>query len=81
MSELSRLRWLCRRGMKELDVVLCRYLEQHYESASAVDQACFRELLQLSDPELYNLLLGRDDAADPARQRFLEQLRISSGAT
>jgi antitoxin CptB len=30
MTELSRLRWLCRRGMKELDVVMSRYLEQHY---------------------------------------------------
>ena len=75
MSEISRLRWLCRRGMKELDVVLTRYLEHSYETASADDQACFRELLNLPDPELYNLLLGREGTSDPERQRFLERLR------
>ena len=80
MSEMSRLRWLCRRGMKELDVVLSRYLEQRYASASVADQAFFLELLQLPDPELYNLLLGRDDVADPVRRRFLERLRDSTGA-
>lgn len=80
MSEISRLRWLCRRGMKELDVVLSRYLELDYPTASAADQACFRELLQLPDPELYNLLLGRDGASDPERQRFIEQLRKAPGS-
>ena len=78
---MSRLRWLCRRGMKELDVVLSRYLEHRYESAPEVDQACFRELLQLPDPELYNLLLGRDGADDPGRERFLQQLREPSGSS
>jgi antitoxin CptB len=39
MTELSRLRWLCRRGMKELDVVMSRYLEQHYATASGAEQA------------------------------------------
>ena len=72
---MSRLRWLCRRGMKELDVVLNRYLERNYQTAAAADQACFRELLQLPDPELYNLLLGRDQAADPELRRFLDILR------
>lgn len=81
MSELSRLRWLCRRGMKELDVVLSRYLEQRYPTASTQDQACFRELLQLPDPELYNLLLGRERGGDPGRERFLEQLRAAPGSS
>jgi antitoxin CptB len=78
MAELSRLRWLCRRGMKELDVVLNRYLEQHYASASNSDQAQFRALLQMPDPDLYNLLLGRDTATDPECARFLQRLREGS---
>ncbi len=79
MSEMSRLKWLCRRGMKELDVVLTRYLEQHYAAAAATDQAQFRQLLQLPDPELYNLLLGRDAATSPECERLLQRLRGSSG--
>ena len=44
MSDISRLRWLCRRGMKELDVVLSRYLELNYGLASPGDQQIFRTL-------------------------------------
>ena len=75
MSEMSRLRWLCRRGMKELDVVLNRYLDHGYLSASDAEQAQFRALLEMPDPDLYNLLLGRDATSDPERRRLLQELR------
>jgi len=79
MSELSRLRWLCRRGMKELDLVMSAYLERHYDSASASRQAQFRDLLQMPDPDLYNLLLGRSESNDPELAALLQVLRKLSG--
>ena len=75
MSELSRLRWLCRRGMKELDVVLTRYLEDHYASSSEDEQEQFQRLLQMPDPDLYSLLLGREQASDPGLARILRLLQ------
>jgi antitoxin CptB len=75
MAELSRLRWLCRRGMKELDVVMGGYLEQYYPTASSKDQALFRDLLELQDPELYGLLLGRSAIDNAELERFVEFLR------
>ena len=75
MSDMSRLRWLCRRGMKELDVVLGAYLERFYTSAAADEQRAFRRLLEMPDPELYRLLLGHDDAADESRQALVDLLR------
>ena len=78
MSELSRLRWLCRRGMKELDVVMSRYLEDYYESASTIDQGIFKALLEMPDPDLYELLLGRGEENDPELVRFIEFLRHMS---
>jgi antitoxin CptB len=79
MSELSRLRWLCRRGMKELDVVMSRYLEEYYESASSIDQGIFKALLEMPDPDLYKLLLGRGEENDPELVRFIDFLRHMSG--
>ncbi len=73
--EHSRLRGLCRRGMKELDVVLGAYLEHHYRTANAEDRRLFRALLEMPDPELYALLLGRDAAATPELEGFVERLR------
>ena len=79
MAELSRLRWLCRRGMKELDVVMGRYLEQYYTSASSAEQAQFKALLEMPDPDLYDLLLGRSTPSDAELVRFIQLLRNMSG--
>ena len=64
--------------MKELDVVMSGYLEQCYPTASSQDQALFRDLLQLQDPELYALLLGRSAIDSPELERFVELLRAMS---
>jgi len=50
--ELKRLRWQCRRGAKELDAVLCRYLEGSYIAAASSEQHLFLELLALEDDAL-----------------------------
>ena len=73
--ELSRLRWRCRRGMRELDVLLVRYLEEVYPGAGPREQAAFRDLLNRQDPELHALLLGRLAPEDDALARVLESLR------
>ena len=61
MSERSHLKWLCRRGMKELDVALTAYLDKRYESADEHEQQLFRELLDLQDPVLYELVCRTSD--------------------
>jgi len=57
--ELNRLRWRCRRGMRELDVLLERYLGERWPAAPAGRRAAFRALLELPDPELAALCLRR----------------------
>ena len=80
MSEHSRLRWLCRRGMKELDLVMSRYLEQCYRGASDLQRKQFKVLLDMPDPELYDLLLGRSSVApDTELAQFIQLLRDMPG--
>ena len=62
---INRLRWKCRRGMKELDAVLTHYLNHHFEQASAPQQRAFETLLGMQDPELYFLVLGKTTSDDP----------------
>ena len=57
--ELNRLRWRCRRGMRELDVLLERYLQERWPAAPPGRRAAFRALLELPDPELAALCLSR----------------------
>jgi len=75
MSELSRLRWLCRRGMKELDVVMTRYLDDFYSTADQTDQRSFRTLLDMPDPDLFALLVGRETCEDIDLANLIDVLR------
>lgn len=62
----ARLRWRCRRGMKELDLLLERFLAADYPGASSAEQAAFAELLELPDPELAAYLIKGVQPSDPA---------------
>ena len=59
-----RLKWQCRRGMRELDVLLSGYLETSYPASDDMSKQAFRRLLELSDPELNAFLLGGTQPAD-----------------
>jgi antitoxin CptB len=61
----GRLLWRCRRGMKELDVLLSRYVRERYLAAPVGQQAAFEALLELPDPEIADLLLGHGAPTDP----------------
>ena len=61
----GRLRWRCRRGMKELDILLTRYLDERYGIAPADEQAAFRRLLEVQDPVIYAYCLGQEPAPEP----------------
>jgi antitoxin CptB len=74
-AELGRLRWRCRRGMRELDVLLLRYLERDWPAAGPAERAAFRDLLEWQDPEVNALLLGRLEPEEEALARVLECLR------
>jgi antitoxin CptB len=58
MEELARLRWQCRRGTKELDFLLNRYLETGYLVADRQERDLFKELLGMEDDVLVGVLMG-----------------------
>jgi antitoxin CptB len=60
--ELGRLRWSCRRGMRELDELLTRYLDARYRQAPPAEQRAFRELLDGPDALIYAYCLGQQVA-------------------
>ncbi|PZN32005.1 MAG: succinate dehydrogenase assembly factor 2 [Proteobacteria bacterium] len=73
-DSLARLRWRCRRGARELDVVLERYLTQYYSRAPAGEQEAFERLLELEDPQLLALLMRRERSTDPELERVVARL-------
>jgi antitoxin CptB len=59
MAELDRLRWQCRRGMLELDLVLTKFLNRHAETLSSAEMRVFRRLLDYPDNDLWDLVSGK----------------------
>ncbi len=77
MSELSRLRWRCRRGMKELDVLFENYLDRHYAQADDAERAAFQAVVEMDDPDIYAICLRRMPAPPQVSvifERFREAL-------
>ena len=75
MSKQSKLAWRCRRGMKELDLVMEGYLRRHYAYAAVEEQLAFEALLDQQDPLLYAYVTGRAEPEDPGQQRVVAKLR------
>ena len=70
--EAGRILWRCRRGTRELDVLLERYVRHRYPYAPEPERAAFAQLLELPDPELADYLLGQ---ALSAPAEFAEVVR------
>lgn len=60
MSSLAKLQWQCRRGTKELDLLLQHYLQTQYSQSTSEEKALFVELLSLEDNQLSAYLLNKD---------------------
>ena len=71
----KELKWQCRRGMRELDVLLSDWLDTRYNAVSEADKAAFRRLLSLPDPELARYLLAGIEAVDPDIARVVTIIR------
>ncbi len=71
----AKLRWRCRRGMRELDVLLLRYLEEHYSRASTDERLAFGDFLELQDPEIFRYLLGPDPELEGPLRNVVESIR------
>lgn len=73
MGELDRIRWQCRRGLLELDLVLNRFLEQDLEGLNPDQLQVFKELLEEADTRLLAWVMGQEEVPrrfDPLVRRL-----------
>jgi len=75
----ARVRWQCRRGMRELDELLQGYFEHSYGLSSEVEKAAFRELLALPDPDLARYLVAGQADARGEFALVIERIRNRPG--
>ncbi len=73
--ELGKLEWRCRRGMKELDLLLLRYLRERHAQASADERRAFVEFLELPDPVIARYLIAGDVPTNTSQADLCRELR------
>ncbi len=56
---VGRLRWRCRRGMRELDILLSGFLEREYPKLAPEQQQAFASLIECQDPDILDWLMDR----------------------
>lgn len=75
MSEIpAHLRWSCRRGMLELDVLLKTFLEEVYPVLTPRHQALFVKLLKSSDQDLFEWFMRKKLPEDPDILFMIEKI-------
>lgn len=74
-AELKRLRWRCRRGMRELDQLMLRYLDQGWAQDSEAQRAVFLRLLDGEDDKLWRWFMGYDIPEDAEIAALVERIR------
>ncbi|MGH8682052.1 MAG: succinate dehydrogenase assembly factor 2 [Burkholderiales bacterium] len=73
--ELRRLRWRCRRGLLENDLLLARFVDRYGTRLDAAGRAALSALLALPDPELWALASGRQECDDERLAAIVAMLR------
>lgn len=69
------IRWQCRRGMLELDMLLLPFLNTVYETLAVEQKKAFIDLLAFPDQEIYAFLLVRQIPDSPTLQSIVQRIR------
>ena len=75
INSTARLRWRCRRGTREMDLLLLRFLEQDYSHLNSREQSLFGSLLDEADPDLYAWITGQAQPANPDYLSLIGKIR------
>ncbi len=71
-KRISRMRWACRRGMLELDVLLTPFMDEAFDDLSVEDQLLFERLLTSDDPDLFAWFMGHIKCEDKELARMVD---------
>jgi antitoxin CptB len=74
-TELKKLRWRCRRGMRELDQLFGRYLDRCWLRAPTDEREVFLFLLESEDDKLWRWFMGYEECPHAAPAALIARIR------
>ncbi|GAC15119.1 FAD assembly factor SdhE [Aliiglaciecola lipolytica] len=73
-KRVSRLKWACRRGMLELDVLFMPFVDEAFDDLDESQQLIFERLLTCDDPDLFAWFMGHQKCDDPELAQMVEHI-------
>ena len=73
----SRLLWRCRRGIREMDIVLQEFLNQSYDTLSDTEKISFSKLLNEADLDILNWIMKKDEPENDGVKNIIKLIRHS----
>ena len=74
LDSKAKLRWACRRGMLELDVLLRPFVDEAFDALEEKDKATFQRLLTADDPDLFAWFMGHEKCQDHELAAMVETI-------
>ena len=74
-AEYNRLRWSCRRGMRELDFWFLDFLDHHYSALTSEEQETFAQLLEYPDQTLFEWLMNTAQPTVPRLRQMIGKMQ------
>lgn len=75
INEHARIKWACRRGMLELDLILLPFFDQYFDTLSAMQKEAFVKLLECPDPDIFNWLMAYSEADNNELKEIVAVIR------
>lgn len=72
LDSKAKLKWACRRGMLELDVLFGPFVDEAYDGLSLENKAIFQRLLTCEDPDLFSWFMGHSVCEDDELRSMVE---------
>ena len=71
-QEINRILWKCRRGMREIDLLLREFSQNKLNELNKSDIDIFNEILNYDDQRLYDFIFKKEPLDNKMHEKFIE---------
>ena len=72
-DEINRINWKCRRGMREIDLLLREFSLTSIKKLSSDDLSVFDEILNYDDQKLYDFIFKNESLGNKQHEDFINK--------
>ena len=72
-KEINRIHWMCRRGMREIDLLLREFSQTKLDHLDQEELIIFEQILNYDDQKLYDFIFKKTDLNNNVHENFINK--------